>query len=189
MPLPSQPSIIKAYTPLFLLPRGLVNPYRWITCLAFCPPSKAMIAYLWWLIGFRRWPFSQPTRREPQRHILPISSSNECGSILGYHIPSYSIMKEGSSTHFGRFSGHCWTLSSLNPFLSTFKPMAKQRLSIRWFCTSCVCITLSIRVHGMRVFPMFITATTWLSIAPLVIAPFRWGWDSNPLVPLMLRYL
>jgi hypothetical protein len=31
--------------------------------------------------------------------------------------------------------------------------------------------------------------TTWLSIAPPTIAHFRWGWDSNPWVPLMLHYL
>jgi hypothetical protein len=36
---------------------------------------------------------------------------------------------------------------------------------------------------------MFNTATTGLSIAPPTIAPFRWGWDSNPWVPLMLHYL
>jgi hypothetical protein len=66
VPFPSQPSRSKAYTPLFLLPRGLGNPSRWITCLAFHPPSKAMIVYLWWLIGFRRWPFSQPARRASQ---------------------------------------------------------------------------------------------------------------------------
>jgi hypothetical protein len=36
---------------------------------------------------------------------------------------------------------------------------------------------------------MFITATIGLSIAPLAIAHFRWGWDSNPWVPLMLHYL
>jgi hypothetical protein len=41
----------------------------------------------------------------------------------------------------------------------------------------------------MRVFPMFKTTTTWLSIAPPSIAHFRWGWDSNPWVPLMLHYL
>jgi hypothetical protein len=33
------------------------------------------------------------------------------------------------------------------------------------------------------------TTTTWLSIAPLTIAHFRWGWDSNPWAPLMLHYL
>jgi hypothetical protein len=36
---------------------------------------------------------------------------------------------------------------------------------------------------------MFNTNTTWLSIAPTNIDPFRWGWDSNPWVPLMLHYL
>jgi hypothetical protein len=36
---------------------------------------------------------------------------------------------------------------------------------------------------------MFITVTVGLSIAPLDIAHFRWGWDSNPWVPLMLHYL
>jgi hypothetical protein len=36
---------------------------------------------------------------------------------------------------------------------------------------------------------MFSTATTGLSIAQLAIAHFRWGWDSNPWVPLMLHYL
>jgi hypothetical protein len=36
---------------------------------------------------------------------------------------------------------------------------------------------------------MFNTVTTGLSIAPPTIAHFRWGWDSNPWVPLMLHYL
>jgi hypothetical protein len=54
VPFPNHTSRSKDYTPLFLLPRGLVNPSRWITCMAFHPPSKAMIAYLWWLISFRR---------------------------------------------------------------------------------------------------------------------------------------
>jgi hypothetical protein len=66
VPLPSQPSRSKAYTPLFLLPRSLGNPSQWITCLAFHPPSKAMTVYLWSLIGFRRWPSSQPARRISQ---------------------------------------------------------------------------------------------------------------------------
>jgi hypothetical protein len=130
MSFPIQPSRSKAYTPLFLLPRGLGNPSQWITCLAFHPPSKAMISYLRWLIGFQRWPFSQPARRASQRQILEISSSNECGSILGYYRPSSLIGTIGSSTHFGRVSGHCWTPISLNPFPSTLKPMARQRSSI-----------------------------------------------------------
>jgi hypothetical protein len=36
---------------------------------------------------------------------------------------------------------------------------------------------------------MFNIVTTRLSIAPSAIAPFRWGWDSNPWVPLMLHKL
>jgi hypothetical protein len=36
---------------------------------------------------------------------------------------------------------------------------------------------------------MVSTTTTGLSIAPPTIAHFRWGWDSNPWVPLMLHYL
>jgi hypothetical protein len=36
---------------------------------------------------------------------------------------------------------------------------------------------------------MFNIVATWLSIAPLVVAHFKWGWDSNPWVPLMLHYL
>jgi hypothetical protein len=36
---------------------------------------------------------------------------------------------------------------------------------------------------------MFITVTTRLSIAPLTISHFRWGWNSKPWVPLMLHYL
>jgi hypothetical protein len=36
MPFPSQPSRTKAYTPIFLLSRGLGNPSRWITCLVGC---------------------------------------------------------------------------------------------------------------------------------------------------------
>jgi hypothetical protein len=41
----------------------------------------------------------------------------------------------------------------------------------------------------MRVSPLFSTITTRLSIAPPTIAHFRWGWDSNPCVPLMFHYL
>jgi hypothetical protein len=41
----------------------------------------------------------------------------------------------------------------------------------------------------MRVSPTFITVTKGLSIAPSSIAHFKWGWDSNPWVPLMLHYL
>jgi hypothetical protein len=37
--------------------------------------------------------------------------------------------------------------------------------------------------------PMFNTIKTRLSIAPLTIAPFSWGWDSNPSVPLIFHYL
>ena len=36
---------------------------------------------------------------------------------------------------------------------------------------------------------MFITVIIGLSITPPAIAHFRWGWDSNPWVPLMLHYL
>jgi hypothetical protein len=36
---------------------------------------------------------------------------------------------------------------------------------------------------------MFNTTTIGLSISPPAIAPFRWGWDSNPWVPLMLHYI
>jgi hypothetical protein len=45
VPFPSQPSRRKAYTPLFLLLRSLGNPSQWITCQAFCPPSKGMTVY------------------------------------------------------------------------------------------------------------------------------------------------
>jgi hypothetical protein len=41
----------------------------------------------------------------------------------------------------------------------------------------------------MTVSPMFHTVTIGLSIAPPAIAPFRWGWDSKPWVPLMFHYL
>jgi hypothetical protein len=40
-----QPSRIKAYTPLFLISRGLGNPSRWITCLGFRPPEKAILPF------------------------------------------------------------------------------------------------------------------------------------------------
>jgi hypothetical protein len=126
VPFPSQPSRIKAYTPLFVPLRSLENPSLWITCLAFHPPRKEMIFFLWSLIGFRRWPLSQPGRRTSQWKILPIPSSNKCGSILGYHRPSSSIGTIGSSTHFGRVFGHCWTPSSLNPLFSTHKQMTKH---------------------------------------------------------------
>jgi hypothetical protein len=95
----------------------------------------------------------------------------------------------GSSTHFGRVSGHCWTPSSLNPLPSALKWMAKQSSSIESLCTSYACITLINHVHGMIFFPMFNTTTIRLSIAPLSIAHFRCGWDSNPWVSLMLHYL
>ena len=36
---------------------------------------------------------------------------------------------------------------------------------------------------------MFNTTTTRLSITPPTIAHLRWGWDSNPWVPLLLHYL
>jgi hypothetical protein len=36
---------------------------------------------------------------------------------------------------------------------------------------------------------MFNTTTIGISIAPLAISHFRWGYDSNPWVPLMLHYL
>jgi hypothetical protein len=50
----AKPSIKKkgAYTPIFLLLRGLGNPSLWITWMAFCPQRKEMIAYLWWLLSF-----------------------------------------------------------------------------------------------------------------------------------------
>jgi hypothetical protein len=121
--------------------------------------------------------------------MLPISSSIECESILGYYRPSSMISTSGSSTHFSRVSDHCWTPSPLNALPSTLKPMAKQRSSIRRLCTSRTYINLRIFVVRMRFFPMFNTTTTWLSISPTAIAPFRWGWDSNPWVPLMLHYL
>jgi hypothetical protein len=54
VPFLSHPSRSKDYTPLFLLPRGLGNPSRWNTCLVFRPQRKALIAYLWWFIGFQR---------------------------------------------------------------------------------------------------------------------------------------
>jgi hypothetical protein len=41
----------------------------------------------------------------------------------------------------------------------------------------------------MGVFLMFNRDTTRLSIAPLAINHFRWGWDSNPWVPWMFHYL
>jgi hypothetical protein len=124
VPFPSHPSRSKAYTPLFLLSIGLGNPSRWIIYLTFRPPSKVMLAYLWWLIGFQIWPFSQPARRASQQQILPSSSSNEYGSILGYHRPSSLIKTTGSSTHFGQVSSHYWTPSSLNPLPSTLKLLA-----------------------------------------------------------------
>jgi hypothetical protein len=99
--LPRQPSRSKAYTPLFLFSRSLGNPSQWITCLACRPPSKEMTACLWSLIGFQRWPSSPPVRRISQRKILLSSSLNECGSTLGYHIPSYSTKTSGSSAPFG----------------------------------------------------------------------------------------
>jgi hypothetical protein len=52
VPFPSQPSRSKAYKTIFLLLRILGNPSQWITCLAFHPPSKEIIVYLWSLIDF-----------------------------------------------------------------------------------------------------------------------------------------
>jgi hypothetical protein len=125
VPFPSQPSRSNTYTPLFIFLRILRNPYQWITCLAFCPPNKKMTMCLWSLIGFRRWPSSQPARRISQRQILPSTSSNECGSTLGYRRPSSLTETSGSSTPFGQVSSLCWTPSSKNPLLSTPKLMAK----------------------------------------------------------------
>jgi hypothetical protein len=101
VPFPSHPSRRKDYTPVFLPPRSLGNPYQWITCLAFHPQKKGMIFYLWSLISFRIWPSSQLRRRISQWKILPSSYLNECGSILGYHAPSYMTKIAGSSTNFG----------------------------------------------------------------------------------------
>jgi hypothetical protein len=96
MPLPSQLSRSKDYTPLFIFLRSLGNPSQWITCLACHPPSKEMTVCLWSLIDFRRWPSSQPVRIMSQQQILLSSSSNECGSNLGYHKPSSSTEETGS---------------------------------------------------------------------------------------------
>jgi hypothetical protein len=131
MPLPRQPSRSEDYIPLFLLPRILGNLSQWSTCLTFRPPRKEMVVHFCSLIGFQRWPSSQPTRRISQRQILPSSSSNECGSIFGYHRPSSLTKTIDSSTHFGQVSSHSWTPISLNPLLSTPKQTTKQRLSIR----------------------------------------------------------
>ena len=46
VPLPSQPSRSKAYTPLFLFSRSLGNPSQWIRCLACRPPSKEMTVFV-----------------------------------------------------------------------------------------------------------------------------------------------
>jgi hypothetical protein len=97
---------------LFLFLRSCGNPYQWITCLFFHPPRTKMTVCLWSLIGFRKWPSSQPVRRISQWQILPSSSSNEFGSTLGYHTPSSLTETTGSSTPFGRVSGLCWTPSS-----------------------------------------------------------------------------
>jgi hypothetical protein len=40
-------------------------------------------------------------KKKSQWQLLPISSSNECGSTLGYHIPSYLTETTGSSVPFG----------------------------------------------------------------------------------------
>jgi hypothetical protein len=40
----------------------------------------------------------------------------------------------------------------------------------------------------MRVSPIFNTATTDSFIARLATIPFRWGWDFNHWVPLMLHF-
>jgi hypothetical protein len=63
----AKPTIKKQglYTPL----PTLEKPWESISMdyiLAFCPPSKEMIVYLWSLIDFRRWPSSQPARRISQ---------------------------------------------------------------------------------------------------------------------------
>jgi hypothetical protein len=63
VPLPSRPSRSKAYTPLCLFLRSRGSPSPWITCLVCHPPSTEMTVCLWSLIGFRRWPSSQPVRR------------------------------------------------------------------------------------------------------------------------------
>ena len=68
------------------------------------------------------------------------------------------------------------------------KLMAKQRSSLGWSYTLCICTDRRIHTHGMKASPMSSTATIELSIAQLVKFPFRWGWDSNHYVPLMWPY-
>jgi hypothetical protein len=52
VPLPSQPSRRKAYTPLFLFLKRCGNSSQWMTCLVFHPPSMKMTTCLWSLIDF-----------------------------------------------------------------------------------------------------------------------------------------
>ena len=92
---------------------------------------------------------------------------------LGSHRQSFFIGIANSSVHFGPTCGHYWTPSSPNPLHSIPKPMARQRWSIRWSCTSYRCITPNIHGHGMTSFLLSNTTTTKLFIALLAITHSR----------------
>jgi hypothetical protein len=88
----------------------------------------------------------QPARRISEWKILPSTSSNECGSILGYHIPSSLTKTTSSSSHFGRVFGHCWTPISLNPLLST--PQTDGQTEVfNWMIMHILCMYNSKHPH------------------------------------------
>jgi hypothetical protein len=125
VPLPSHPSRSKDYTPLFLLPRGLGNPSRWITCLAFHPPSKDNDCVFVVVDQFSKMVILTACKKSITMTDTAKLFFERVWVHFGYHRPSSPIGITGSSTHFGQVSGHCWTPSSLNPLPSTLKLMAK----------------------------------------------------------------
>jgi hypothetical protein len=129
VPLPNRPLRHKECTPLCLLLTNLGNPSQWTTCRAFLQPTREITVFSWLWIDFPRWRFWSHARRESQHRPLPISSSNECGYILGYQKPLYLISTNISSSHVFQALGHDWTPSSPNPRPYTPKQMEKLRSS------------------------------------------------------------
>ena len=186
-PLPNRPSRSKASILRYLPLVDLGNPYPWITCQAFLLLRMETTVFSWSSIDSQRWPLWWPARRITQQKPLLNSSLKECGYTLGSHSLSSHIGTTGSSIHFGRAFGQCWTPSTPSPQVSIPKPM--DRRSSTWCSyTFCTCTTQTIHIHGTRASLMYNTTIIGLSIAQLATSPFRWDWDSSHYVPLIFPY-